>query len=273
MDIKDVIETAIIPFAGWLSAAVFTNTKRGQRLRVIGDAFEKVSQQLTNFSAESSSKQRLVAAVRMRRFFDLNGEYALRTLRTTTCPYEKDALGVISALLKARVGDEDPGFYKALADGLAYANDLSEVDLQSADLSNAFLGRRSEQADISFKGLDFFNAKLTSASLKYARCEGAKFVQAEMKGCVLDYATLVGTDFRWANLENARFKHCDLSNAKFDGANLTGANFADADLTGATFADAILVATKFQGAKNPPLAATPVSGASEAPAIPTTAGT
>jgi uncharacterized protein YjbI with pentapeptide repeats len=252
LEIKDFFETAIIPFIGWLSTAVFTNTKRAQRLRTIGEAFDSISQQLTDFGQDSSPHKRLIAAVRLRRFFDKEGEHTIRSFNSSDCPYEKDAIGVISALLKTAIGDEDPALQKALADSLAYASDISGADLQGADLSNAFLGNKAGSDEVSLQELDFFQAKLIGASLKFADCRGAKFVQAEMRNCVMDSAKLMGADFRWANLTNARFKKSELTGANFEGANLNGANFAGAELINVIFKDCQLDGTIFTDAKNIP---------------------
>lgn len=252
MEIKEIFETAVIPFIGWLSTAVFSNTKQSQRLRSIGESFDTISHQLTDLGPESSPHKRLIAAVRLRRFFDLEGEYAIKSWLCTKCPYEQDAVGVISALLKTDLGNEDPQFQKALADSLAYARDISGADLQGADLSNAFLGNRLGAKEVSLKGLDFFQAKLIKASLKSADCRGAKFFQAEMTGCVMDYGKFNGVDFRGANLTNARFKKSELETAKFEGADLTGANFSEANLKDAEFKNCVFGNTKFSGAKNIP---------------------
>lgn len=252
MEIKDLFETSIIPFIGWLSAAVFTNTKRVQRLRSIGEAFDKISQELTDFSENSCPHKRLISAVRLRRFFDKNGEYSTRSLWKSTCPYEKDALSVISALLKTDIGNDDPQLQKALADGLAYASDISGVDLQGADLTNSFLGQKSGDKEVTLCELDFFNAKLIKASLKQANCSGAKFVQAEMMDSVLDQGDFQSADFRGAKLNRARFKKANLSNANFEGADLEKVNFSEANLQGANFKGCKLEGARFAGAKNIP---------------------
>lgn len=252
MDLQEVVLTSMIPFLGWLSTAVFTNAKRAQRLRTIGDSFERISQQLTNYGADSNPNQRLIAAVRMRRFFDKTGEYSIRTFLQRSCPYEKDALSVISALLKTKFDHTDSSLQKTLADSLAYANDISGADLQEADLSNAFLGSKVDGAGMSLTDLDFYKAKLIRASLKNADCSRAKFVSTEMSECVLTQATLHSTDFRWSNLEKARFNRADLTNSNFEGANLTNANFNDALLKGCNFKDAVLTGAKFANAKEVP---------------------
>lgn len=265
MDLKDWIQLLALPFVGWLSTAVFTNTKRAQRLKLIGDSFDAISQQLTDTGSGSSSQRRLIAAVRMRRFFDKEGEFAISEVLIKesikhfsikikfVCPYEKDALSVISALLKTPVGKDDPQVQKALADSLAYANDLSGVDLQGADLSNSFLGAKSSAEQMSLRELDFFGATLIKASLKYADCGGAKFVQAEMRECVMDYGDFASADFRGANLTKARLKHANLEEANFQGADLTQANFAEANLSGGVFNGCKLEGAQFKGAKGIPI--------------------
>jgi uncharacterized protein YjbI with pentapeptide repeats len=248
MDLQEALLTAMIPFVGWLSTAVFTNTKRAQRLRTIGESFEKLSLQLTTYGPESNSNQRLIAAVRLRRFFDKSGEHSIRHMFQRTCPYEKDALSVMTALLKTKFSVEDAALQKTLADGLAYANDIAGADLQEADLSNAFLGSRSGNENMSLSDLDFYKAKLIKASLKSADCSRAKFVSAEMSESVLTQAKLHGTDFRWSNLEKARFNKADLTNANFEGANLTNANFSEAILRNCIFKDSVLNGARFTNA-------------------------
>lgn len=270
--------------AAYLGREVLTNVNRAQRLRVIGQSFESLSGQLTDFGPENGPHRRLIAAVRLRRFFDIDGEYALQTLWRRSCPYEKDALSVISALLKSDIGNEDHALQKALADGLAYASSLVGVDLQCADLTKAFLGskadpqgssqvkrrsflsflaRRSQTATaIDLRKLDLYGAKLDGASFKGAICAGALFVDCQARNAMFDSADLTGANFKRSQLDGAHFSQAKLSkcifqsaiasNSKFVEADLTGADFSQATLTGANFKNALLIGATFIKAKDIP---------------------
>jgi hypothetical protein len=133
-------------------------------------------------------------------------------------PYlREETIKVISSNLKVL---STGVFQKTLADGLAYAKDLSEVDLQRTNLQDAYLGRKDNERIIMNKA-DLFLSDLSYALLQH------------IDGNVIFYRAI---------LFCTKIKDC----------NLTGANFCEADLTNARFDNVILKDADFRGAINIP---------------------
>lgn len=107
-----------------------------------------------------------------------------------------------------------------------YGSNLSRVDLEGANLSEANLGHALlVRSDLS-------GANLFSVVLGYSDMSGATLRQADAR-----YG-----DFVKSNMRDADLSHCDFSMAEFFEADLTGArlagvDFTGADLTMATFTD------------------------------------
>lgn len=102
-------------------------------------AFDGVVSQLSS----SNPSAQLSAAILLRRFFD-----AKRLKKSPELASE--TINVISALLRTI----PTGVYqKTLADGLAYARDLSLADLQRTNLQDAYLGTKDRK--ISMDSLPF----------------------------------------------------------------------------------------------------------------------
>jgi hypothetical protein len=183
----------------------FDFRSKSERASAAGEAFARTIDAL---AAEDEVKQ-LAAAITLRRFFDTTTEEGRKDM-----PYAKEALTVIAAILR---GTPTGTLQKLLADGLAYAPSLADIDLQGCNLQGAYLGERPDRRP-DFSRADFFQADLSGASLKKATAHEAVFFRATMRGTVLKGAELEDADFREADLEGARFDNANLTGARFDGA-------------------------------------------------------
>jgi hypothetical protein len=183
----------------------FNYRSRRDRIALVGKEFSQVVEALSS----DDELKRAAGAILLRRFFDRRSE-----MGSPRTPYEKEAVGVIAALLrKVEPGD----FQKLLADSLLYAPNLRGADLQHCRLNSAYLGvRPGRRVDLS--GADLFEADLTGASLKGARAQGAVFYRAKLVRTVFDGADLREADFREADLDGAKFAEPKLWGAKFQGA-------------------------------------------------------
>jgi hypothetical protein len=183
----------------------FDFRSKSERASAAGAAFARTVDDL----AADDEVKRLAGAILLRRFFNAGTEQGEKDM-----PYAKEALGVIAASLR---GSPTGTFQKLLADGLAHAPDLSDIDLQGCNLQDAYLGMRPDRSP-NFCRADFFEADLSGASLKQARAREAVFFRATCNGTVFKEAELQDADFREADLEGARFDGANLTGAKFDGA-------------------------------------------------------
>ena len=183
----------------------FDFRSRSERASAAGSAFATTVDAL---SASDEVKQ-LAGAILLRRFFNVETEQGQKYT-----PYAREALGVIAAVLR-----ETPAgtLQKLLADGLAYAPEISDLDLQGCNLRNAYLGERPDRKP-DFSRADFFEADLSGASLKNVVAREAVFFKATLRGTVLKGAELEGADFREADLEGARFEGANIAGARFEGA-------------------------------------------------------
>lgn len=252
-EIYALIGTASLAVVGFFWKTIVTNRDKARRINQINRSFREITKDLTTSINE---KERLAAAILLRRFFDENGEFSIQLMRKKETPYAKAALELMTALLKIEV---DGPVQKALADSLILSDSLRLADMQGANLAHAYLGRRgagdnfSWEAGIVLRGVDLYMANLSGASLKQSDCENAVFAKALMRETICDEANLAGANFKMATLNGAKFRKARLINSNFTGADLTDTNFSDADLTGACFDNAILTRANFKGAINPPI--------------------
>ena len=183
----------------------FNYRSRRDRIALVGKEFSQVVEALSS----EDELRKAASAILLRRFFDRRSE-----MGSPRTPYEKEAVGVIAALLrKVEPGD----FQKLLADSLAYAPSLRGADLQHCRLDGAYLGIRPGRP-VDLSAADLFDADLTGASLKGARAQGTVFYHATLKRTVFEGADLREADFRDADLEGAKFAGATLAGAKFQGA-------------------------------------------------------
>lgn len=206
--------TPLIAIAGGIIAVLkFIGVRtRNEKMREVGEDFRTVVASLSS----DNEVQRLSAAILLRRFFDPLTEFGI-----AGTPYAKEAVGVIASLLRDMPAGK---LQKLLSDGLAYAPDLRNADLQHTNLSQAYLGNRVRKG-IDISGADFFEADLSGTSLNGITAEDAVFYQAICCKTRFAGAHLRGTDFRDADLRGARFDGADLTGAQFDNSHLEGARF------------------------------------------------
>jgi uncharacterized protein YjbI with pentapeptide repeats len=131
---------------------------------------------------------------------------------------------------------------------------LVRASFNGANLtSTSFVGAalyRSSFLDTEIDGADFTNAHLNAAQLpglKLRRCKlrGARFINASLQECDLEYLNLEETNFEGANLTKALLTGTVMANVSLERANLSEAGLGeidwedcslrDADLTGASF--------------------------------------
>lgn len=194
----------LIPFiilgTNWVME--YTGLKSKQRKREEAyNGFEKVVESL----ASDNSASQLSAAVLLRRYFSLKigKSYFLR----------QETIGVISSILRTL----PTGIYqKTLADGLAYAHDLSNADLQRTNLQNIYLGSKSET--LNMRSTDFFMANLAYGLID----------NVDARNVVLYNSILYSTIIKNSDFSNANFSGADMTNVKFVKVKLEGANFARA---------------------------------------------
>lgn len=186
---------------------------------------EDASKSFNNIVDELASaeiKTNIAAAIKIRRFFAAD-------VKKHSAHLCKEAINVISSLLRVL---STGVLQKTLADGLAYAENLSLVDLQRTNLQNAYIGYKKERKHgqdlvgineqthkkISIYKTDFFLADLSYALFEYV--EGNAY-------------------FTSAILCHTRFKVCDLRGANFRGADLSNVFFKQVQLKGADFSEVI----------------------------------
>lgn len=179
--------------------------------RRIREAKEKdaLSAVIDNLSSKEYTS-RISAAIMLRRY--LNTRISKKYMHL-----QKETINVIASMLKILPTGV---FQKTLADGLAYARDLSNLDLQKTNLQDAYIGRKDK------KKIVVDNTDLYMSDLSYALIENAQ--------------------------GNAIFYRSILYRTKFKKCNFRNANFSEADLSHTTFKDVYLINADFTGAKNIP---------------------
>ena len=160
---------------------------------------------ITGLSQENQSS-RISSAIMLRRFLNTRISKRFPNL-------QQEALNIISATLKIIPSGV---LQKTLADGLAYATDLSHLDLQKTNLQDAYIGRKDGE-DIVLDQTDFY-----LSDLSYALIDNAS-------GSPIFY---------YAILFNTQIKNCWFNNASFRGADLAYTTFKNVYLYGADFTNA-----------------------------------
>ena len=109
-------------------------------------------------------------------------------------------------------------FQKTLADGLAYAVNLSNVDLQRTNLQDTYLGRK-DGTSILMDNTDLFLSDLSYALIEHVDGKVIFYLSilfcSQIKNC--DFS---GATFREADLTNTCFKNVILKDADFTGASI-----------------------------------------------------
>ena len=202
-----------VAVAGALVAAIlgifkyFNYRSKRDRLAEVGASFALTVDAL----ASDNETSRMAGAVLLRRFFDRHTEQGARGR-----PYVKEAIEVMAGMLR----EEQPQrIQKVLADGLRYARELQQADLQHCDLRNAYIGRKvGDRSPVDLSRADLYGAKCDRASFKAVIARGAVFMEAELRKTVFSGADCRNADFRWAKLDGAKFDGAQIGGARFDGA-------------------------------------------------------
>ncbi|WP_448624033.1 pentapeptide repeat-containing protein [Geodermatophilus sp. URMC 64] len=206
------IQAWIAAGAAFLTAVLgifkyFRYRDKRDRLAAVGTFFAATVEGL----ASDNETKRMAGAVLLRRFFDGQTEQG-----EAGAPYSREAVEVIAGLLRSEPSER---LQKVLADGLRYAVDLRDMDLQHCDLREAYLGRKEGDK----RPLD-----LSRADLFGAVCDRASFKGVTAKKTVFYQSTLLKTVFTDADLEEADFREAQMKGAKFGGARIGKARFAGA---------------------------------------------
>lgn len=218
LSLSDLLQ--LIAILGLVAAVVYGI------LKFVSDFFQRESIKRENYyksfdtvvaqlSSDVKTSQ-LSAAILMRRYFKEIGNKKRADLHL-------EAINVISSLLKVLPTGV---FQKTLGDGLAYAVNLSKVDLQNTNLQNLYLGRKDDKR-IQMQETDMFMADLSYSNLDKIDGQGAVFMNSI--------------------LYHASIKNCDFTNAYFYGADLSNAYFKNVILYGADFSKASNLPKEFQG--------------------------
>ena len=168
---------------------------------------EKMSFDLVvgNLSSEDNTT-RLASAIMLRRF--LHG----KVLKSNRYLFQ-ESVNVISSMLKVLPTGI---FQKTLADGLAYAIDLSDMDLQKTNLQDVYLGRKDNRK-IKIDSTDFYLSDLSYALLENLTGH-AIFYRAILFCTQIKNSDLSGSSFREADMTRVNFKNVLLKGADFSGA-------------------------------------------------------
>ena len=126
---------------------------------------------------------------------------------------QREAISVIASTLKILPTGV---FQKTLADGLAYAINISHLDLQRTNLQDCYLGRKGFRP-IKMKETDLFLSDLSFALIE------------NVKGNAIFYRSILFcTQIKNSNLENSSFCEADLTHCSFKNVRLNGADFTGA---------------------------------------------
>lgn len=194
----------LIPIAILASNWVMEYTGMKSNKRKRDEAHESFDKIVDNLASDNPAAQ-LSAAVLLRRFLSLKiGKQKF---------LHKETIDVISSILRTL----PTGVYqKTLADGLAYASDLTNADLQRTNLQNIYLGSKSER--ILLHKTDLFMSNLT-----YGLIDNVDAV-----GIILYNSLLYGTIIKNSDFSNANFMGADLTNIRFSKVRLKNADFRKA---------------------------------------------
>lgn len=160
---------------------------------------------IANLSAQDNTTK-LSAAIMLRRFLD--------TQTSIDFPYlKKETINVIASMLKILPTGI---FQKTLADGLAYAGDLSVIDLQRTNLQDVYLGRK-DNTRIVMNDTDLYLSDLSYALIEHV--DGNAIFYRSILFC---------TQIKDCNFSGATFRESDLTNVCFKDVIIKDADFTDA---------------------------------------------
>lgn len=204
---------AWVAVVGGLLAAVlglsqyFNYRSKRDRLAAVGASFALTVEALGSDKPTS----RMAGAVLLRRFFDRHTEQGVHGR-----PYVKEAVEVMAGMLRE---EQPPQLQKVLADGLRYARELQDADLQNCDLRNAYMGKKTgDKWAVDLSRADLYGANCDRASFKEVVACETVFMEAELRKTVFTGADCRGADFRRAKVDGAKFDGAQIGGAKFEGA-------------------------------------------------------
>lgn len=208
----EVVQGWVAIVGGFVAALLglfkyFNYRSKRDRLAEVGASFALTVEAL----ASDNGTSRMAGAVLLRRFFDRHTEQG-----ALGRPYVKEAIEVMAGMLRE---EQTPRVQKVLADGLRYAHDLEDADLQNCDLRNAYIGQKAGDAwAVNLSRADLYGAKCDRASFKAVVAREAVFMEAELRKTVFIDSDCTGADFRWAKLDGAKFAGAQIGGARFEGA-------------------------------------------------------
>lgn len=164
---------------------------------------ETFNQIVTQLTSDSKTVQ-LSAAILLRRFF--NNSFKNQFLK-------KETLDVISSLSRVLPSGV---FQKTLVDGLPFALDLSNCDLQKTNLQDAYLGVKDGY--LIMNKTDLFLADLSYALIQNVVGHEIIFYRAILLGTQIKDCDFTNANFRNADLTHTTFKNVTLKGADFNGA-------------------------------------------------------
>lgn len=224
--LKIGVPVVLAVFGGLGTLMTFFGFKsRSTRKEEANILYNKIGEEL----AVNDVKTNITAAIKLRRFFSKEVGRHSPHLR-------QEAIKVISSLSRVL----STGVYqKTLIDGLAYAKDLSRVDLVKTNLQDAYIGlKRNKMIINAYSKKNIINWTTNKRIYLYK----TDFYEANLSYALFEYAKGPAI-FGGAILSHTRFKKCDLRGANFRGADLSNVYFNKVRLKGADFS----------GAKNIPL--------------------
>lgn len=182
-----------------------------------------------NLLSSNIPESQLSAAILLRRFLNIKLGFRGKFLFNET-------INVISSLLRTL----PTGIYqKTLGDGLAFAIDLSEKDLQRTNMQDLYLGNKKEK--ILMTATDMFMADLSYALLENIEGHRAIFYNSILLKTQIKNCDFTNSNFWGADLTKSTIKNTNLSNSCFVKANLANVFFENVILTGADFNNAVNV--------------------------------
>lgn len=239
-----IVFTIVVAVGVWIFKYLGIKNKR-ERENDYKDAFFEIVSQITS----DNMSTRLAAAVMIRRYLSIQTKDSLY--------FRKEALNSISALLKIL---QSGVFQKTLGDSLAYAKNLSMLDLQKVNLQNVFLGvklfdEKTEKSAFVEQSKEEENKKKQLALIQRFQLL-QQGVNIDDLICLTD-TDLFLSDLSYSLVENvygfrtvfygAILTNCSIKNTIFIGADFRGAN-----LKGIRFSNTILYKCNFSGALNIP---------------------
>jgi uncharacterized protein YjbI with pentapeptide repeats len=149
-------------------------------------------------------------------------EALIHQLRSASTSLSQDALAELRT-------------YSWLYDGTLEGEDLTQANLQDADLLISFLYETEDGSIVRQR----IQPKLKGADLKFICLKGANLAGADLGKADLLAADLRGARLSGANLQLANLHAAECSGADFRGAALQGSNLTDANLKDALIGESI----------------------------------